>query len=107
MKIKEIKEKETSAIEHDLAEAQRHLFDLRTQAVTEKLEDPSRLHKTRKDIARMKTVLRQRQLEPVVKAQQEKKAADIKAAAEARQAAAQKNREAKAARKAKYPAKAR
>jgi hypothetical protein len=39
------------------------LFELRTQAVTEKLEDPSQLRKTRKEIARIKTILRQRQLE--------------------------------------------
>lgn len=62
MKSKEIKEKETDAILADLKEKQKHLFDLRTQAVTEKLEDPSQLLKTRRDIARMKTVLRQRQM---------------------------------------------
>jgi large subunit ribosomal protein L29 len=63
MKIKEIREKETSHLEHELAEQQKHLFDLRSQAVTEKLEDPSQLTKTRKDIARIKTILRQRTLE--------------------------------------------
>jgi large subunit ribosomal protein L29 len=63
MKIKEIREKETDHLRHELEEKQKHLFDLRTQAVTEKLEDPSQLNKARKDIARMKTVLRQRELE--------------------------------------------
>ena len=63
MKTKEIQEKDTIAIEQELKDKQRHLFDLRTQAVTEKLEDPTQIGKTRKDIARMKTVLRQRQLE--------------------------------------------
>ena len=63
MKIKEIRDKETSHLEHELAEQQKHLFDLRSQAVTEKLEDPSQLTKTRKDIARIKTILRQRTLE--------------------------------------------
>lgn len=63
MKIKEIKEKETGHLAHELADQQKHLFDLRTQAVTEKLEDPSQLGKTKKTIARMKTVLRQRQIE--------------------------------------------
>jgi large subunit ribosomal protein L29 len=62
MKIKEIKEKETSHLVHELAEKQKHLFALRSQAVTEKLENPSELGKTRKDIARIKTVLRQREL---------------------------------------------
>ena len=63
MKINEIREKETSHLKHELTDRQKHLFDLRSQAVTEKLEDPSQLRKTRKDIARMKTVLRQREME--------------------------------------------
>ena len=63
MKIKEITDKETSAIQAELTDLQKRLFDLRTQAVTEKLEDPSQLLKTRRDIARMKTVLHQRSIE--------------------------------------------
>jgi large subunit ribosomal protein L29 len=63
MKMKEISEKETGHLEHELVEKQKHLFELRSQAVTEKLEDPSRLGKTRRDIARIKTALRQRVLE--------------------------------------------
>jgi large subunit ribosomal protein L29 len=43
------------------------MFDLRSQAVTEKLEDPSQLRKTRREIARIKTVLRQRELESQAK----------------------------------------
>ena len=62
MKIKEIKEKGTNLLVHELAEKQKHMFALRSQAVTEKLENPSELGKTRKDIARIKTVLRQREL---------------------------------------------
>ena len=63
MKMKEIREKETGHLEHELQEKQKHLFELRSQAVTEKLEDPSQLGKARRDIARIKTALRQRQLE--------------------------------------------
>ncbi len=63
MKIKEIRDKENSHLEQELIERQKHLFDLRSQAVTEKLEDPSQLRKTRKNIARIKTVQRQRELE--------------------------------------------
>lgn len=63
MKMKEIREKETEHLRHELAEQQKHLFDLRSQAVTEKLEDPSQLTKTRRGIARMKTELRKRQIE--------------------------------------------
>ena len=62
-KIKEIREKANDALTHELADRQKHLFDLRSQAVTEKLEDPSQLRKTKKEIARIKTILRQRQLE--------------------------------------------
>ena len=63
MKMKEILEKQGDQLNHELLEQQKHLFDLRSQAVTEKLEDPSQIAKTRKDIARIKTVIRQRQLE--------------------------------------------
>jgi large subunit ribosomal protein L29 len=63
MTTKEIQEKETTQLNHELVEKQKHLFDLRSQAVTEKLEDPSQLRKTKKDIARIKTVIRQRDLE--------------------------------------------
>jgi large subunit ribosomal protein L29 len=67
MKVKEIREKETSHLEHEMADQQKHLFELRSQAVTEKLEDPSQIGKTRKTIARMKTVLRQREIEEASK----------------------------------------
>jgi large subunit ribosomal protein L29 len=63
MTIKEIREKATDHLGHELLERRKHMFDLRSQAVTEKLEDPSQLKKTRRDIARMKTVLRERELE--------------------------------------------
>ena len=63
MTAKEIREKETDHLKHELVEKRKHLFDLRSQAVTEKLEDPSQLRKTRKDIARMQTILRQRETE--------------------------------------------
>jgi len=63
MTVKEIREKQTGALTEELAEKRKHLFDLRSQAVTEKLEDPSQLRKTKKDIARIKTVIRQRAIE--------------------------------------------
>ena len=67
MTPKEIREKETEHLKHELDEKRKHLFDLRTQAVTEKLEDPSQLGKTRKDIARMNTILKQREIEAAAK----------------------------------------
>jgi large subunit ribosomal protein L29 len=62
MKTKQIREMETDHIGHELADKQKHLYELRTQAVTEKLENPSQLRKTRRDIAQLKTILRQRQI---------------------------------------------
>ena len=60
-KLKTTREAETSHLKQEMLEKQKHLFDLRTQAVTEKLEDPSQLNKTRKEIARINTILRERQ----------------------------------------------
>ena len=73
MTTKEIREKELTQLNIELVERQKHLFDLRSQAVTEKLEDPSQLRKTRKDIARIKTVVRQRELEQKPKAKHQSK----------------------------------
>jgi len=63
MSAKEIREKQTEALKHELADCQKRLFELRSQAVTEKLADPSQLRKTRREIARIKTILRERELE--------------------------------------------
>ena len=62
MKAKQIREFESGHLNHELAEKQKHLFTLRTQAVTEKLEDPTQIIKTRREIARLKTILRERQI---------------------------------------------
>lgn len=62
MRIKELREKEQDALIKELNEKHKHLFTLRSQAVTEKLEDPSQLKKTRRDIAQIKTILREREL---------------------------------------------
>ena len=67
MKMKEILEKQTDQLREELVEKQKHLFDLRSQAVTEKLEDPTQLTKTRKEIARIKTIIRERQLAETTK----------------------------------------
>ena len=49
-------------IHQELAALQRRVFDLRTQAATEELGVPSQLRSARRDIARMRTILRQREL---------------------------------------------
>lgn len=63
MKASEIREMNPDELEGELESLERKLFDIRTQAVTEKLEDPTQLTKTKRDIARVKTILRQREIE--------------------------------------------
>ena len=60
MKVSEIRELRTEELHSELDRLRRHVFDLRSQAVTEKLQDPSMLTKARRDIARLFTVLRER-----------------------------------------------
>ena len=63
MSLKELREKTDDTIGLELRDKQKHLFDLRSQAVTEKLENPSQFKKTRREIAQLKTIQRERQLE--------------------------------------------
>lgn len=60
MKISEIREMKTEELHAELDRMRRHLFDLRAQAVTEKLENPNRITQTKRDIARVFTVMKER-----------------------------------------------
>jgi len=60
MKIVDVRALKTPELHQELDRLRRHLFDLRSQSVTEKLGDPTQLTKTRHDIARIFTVLRER-----------------------------------------------
>ena len=62
MKAQHYREMSSDELESKLEELQRHLFDLHSQAVTEKLENSKAVTNVRRDIARMKTVIRERQL---------------------------------------------
>ena len=62
MKASEIREMNPDELVDELGNLQRKLFDIRTQAVTEKLEDPTQLTKARRDVARLKTIIREREL---------------------------------------------
>jgi large subunit ribosomal protein L29 len=70
MKAQVYREMSTDELEGKVQELQRHVFDLHSQATTEKLQDYRAAINARRDIARIKTVLRQRQIEakPAVKA---------------------------------------
>ncbi len=60
MKIGEIREMSGEELHGELERLQRHLFDLRAQAVTEKLQNPHQVIAARRDIARVLTVLGER-----------------------------------------------
>ena len=63
MKAKELRELKEDELRTELDRLRRHLFDIRTQAVTEKLEDPSQLTKARRDVARILTEQNRRERE--------------------------------------------
>jgi len=60
MKIAEVRALSDAELAAELERLERHLFDIRAQAVTEKLEDPSLLGKAKRDIAKIKTVRSER-----------------------------------------------
>ena len=62
MKISEVRALSDEELVSELERLRRHLFDLRAQAVTEKLEDPTMITKAKRDIARILMVQREREL---------------------------------------------
>ena len=60
MEISEIRQMKLAELHSELDRLRRHLFDLRSQSVTEKLEDPSLLTKAKRDVARILTVLNEK-----------------------------------------------
>ncbi len=62
MKVTEIRNLSDEELQTELERLRRHLFDLRTQAVTEKLENPTQIRNTKRDIARILTVQNQRRV---------------------------------------------
>ena len=59
MKARQYREMSKDELEGRLEELERHLFDLRSQAVTEKLENSKAIINVRRDIARVKTIMRE------------------------------------------------
>ena len=62
MKISEIRELSNEEINAKLKESKEELFNLRFQQATGNLEKPSRIRDLRHTVARLKTVLREREL---------------------------------------------
>ena len=59
MKTVELRKMTTAELEGKLAELKKDLFFLRMQHATNQLDNPTRIAQVRKDIARVKTVLRE------------------------------------------------
>ena len=66
MKVKEIRDLTTEQIVAKIKENKEELFNLRFQQATGNLEKPSRIRDLRHDVARLKTVLRERELKEEV-----------------------------------------
>lgn len=62
MKASEIKYMTDPELETKLAELKEELFNLRFQLAVNQLNNPTRIKAVKKDIARIKTVQRERQL---------------------------------------------
>ena len=63
MKANEIRNMSVEELEAKLADLKKDLFNLRMQHATNHLDNPINISNVRRDIARVKTVLREKQLE--------------------------------------------
>ncbi len=63
MKAKVLRDMSQVELMQKMTEAKSELFNLRFQLATGQLDNPLRIRHVRKDIARVKTILRQRELD--------------------------------------------
>ena len=61
MKAKELKEMTTAELKAKEKELKKDLFNLRMQHATNQLDNPLRINLVKKDIARIKTVIREKE----------------------------------------------
>ena len=61
MKASELRDKTVAELQQKEKELAEQLFALRLQNATRRLEKPSKIRETRRDLARVLTVLRERQ----------------------------------------------
>ncbi|MDR7857635.1 50S ribosomal protein L29 [Tissierella sp.] len=62
MKVKEVRQLSEVELNNKLSELKTELFNLRFQLATGQLDNPLRIKTVRKDIARVKTIVREREL---------------------------------------------
>lgn len=65
MKPSDVRDKSTVELNSELAELKEELFKLRFAHATNQLDNPMKLKGVRRDIARVKTVLRERELKGI------------------------------------------
>ena len=63
MKTNEIRKLSTEELNKKIAESKEELFNLRMKQATGSLENPSRIRELRKTVARIKTILREREIQ--------------------------------------------
>ncbi len=63
MKASEVRKMSASELDAKLLELKKDLFQLRLQHATNQLDNPIRIAQVKRDIARVKTVIRQHELE--------------------------------------------
>ena len=62
MKANEVRKMSSAELETKLGDLKKDLFQLRLQHATNQLENPGKIAEVKKDIARVKTILRELQL---------------------------------------------
>lgn len=63
MTVQDIRNTETQELLNKVEEYKKELFGLRFQHATGQLEDTARIRKVKKNIARIKTIIRERELD--------------------------------------------
>lgn len=63
MKINEVRKLTTEEINKKIVDSKEELLKLRMKQATGTLENSARIHELRKDVARLKTILREREIE--------------------------------------------
>ena len=62
MKVNKLRDLSTAELENKVVSLKEELFNLRFQMATGQLENPMKIKEIRKDIAKTKTVLREREI---------------------------------------------
>ena len=65
MELKKIREMSEAELNSELVRMKKDLFNLRFQHVTGQLENPVQMRETKRDIARVKTIIREKELAKV------------------------------------------